>query len=165
MGLVGIAAVTSAIVTKLKADMPAKVAALNTEYDDAYTLTAPAAESYFDHAVDPFSLTCEWPAVVLLDDGDAEDPEQSNFELHVIAYRVIVDVIVRGQDATEMTAKLRRYKRAAIEILTARHALAPTCTNCTYERGSGAELTDPSSGDLLQDKACRFIITTAEAAS
>lgn len=164
MGLTGFEAVSAAIVAKLQAAMLAKVAALNAEYDDAYALISPASGSYYDYVLDPRTLRCDWPAVIVYDDGDAEDAEQSNFDLHVFRYGVVVDFIVRGSDPAELSKKLGRYKRAAIEILTVRHALAPTCTNCTYERGGGLTLTDPASGDYLQDKASRFIVTTAEAA-
>lgn len=165
MGLTGVQPIMDAITTKLQTDMPAKVAALNAEYADAYALADVAHASYIDHVVDPFALSCEWPAIVLLDGGDRREPEESNFATHVMTYTVVVDILVRGQDADELTAKLRRYKRAVKEILSARHSLAPACTNCTYDSGGGAELIDPSSGDYLQDKACRFLITTAEALS
>jgi len=159
----GFAAISAAIVAKLQSDMPAKVAELNAEYADAYVLATPAAASYHDYVPNPLTMRCEWPAVVVYDDGDEEDAGQSNIDLHVMRYAVVVDFIIRGADPADLTYRLRRYKRAGIEILTARHALAPTCTNCTYERGGGLALTDRDSGDLLQDMASRFIVTTAEA--
>jgi len=163
MGLTGFDAVSAAIIAKLQADMPAKLTALNSEYDDGLALAAPSAASYFDYVLDPFTLRCDWPAVFVLDDGDEEDAEQSNFETRVMHYGVIVDFILRGTDPADLTHRLRRFRRAAVEILTVRHALAPACTNCTYQRGGGAQFTDPASGDLLQDLAARFVVTTAEA--
>lgn len=163
MGLVGIEAVVDALTTKLKADLPAKIVALNALYDDAYTLAAIAADSWYDAVPDLLAASFEYPAIVVLDENDAADQGQSNADLYVVHYRVVVDVLVRGQDATELTRKLWRYERAVKEILVARHSLAPICTACDWIETSNTVLTNRASGDLMQDRALRFDVMTAEA--
>lgn len=162
MGFVGIEAVVDAITAKLQADLPAKVAELNAEYADDYTLTDIPAASYYDAVPDPLAASFEYPAVVVLDSDDVAQSEQTNADIIVATYNVVVDILVRGQDATELTRKLWRYERAVKEILTERHALAPTCTSCTWTRTSNTVLTDAASGDLLQDRGVAFAILTGE---
>lgn len=162
MALVGIEAVIDAMQAKLQTDLPAKVVALNAEYDDAYALTDIAASSWYDAVPDLLAASFEYPAVVLLDESDRAEAAQSNADLYVVRYQVVVDVLVRGQDATELTRKLWRYERAVKEILVARHSLAPTCTACDWLETANTVLTNPASGDLLQDRALRFNVLTAE---
>jgi len=162
MGLVGIEAVLSAIVTKLQTDMPAKLAALNALYADAYVLEVIAPESYYTDEPDVLAPMFSFPAIVLIDDGHGPQLGSSNPELQVVDYAVVVDFLVRGEDATDISKRLRRYTRAAKEILLARHSLAPTCTMCEWEATNGTRLTNRDSGDYLQDMASRFLVTTAE---
>lgn len=165
MALVGIEAVIDAVQDVLKAALPDKLAALNAEYDDAYALADIADSSWYDCVPDLHAASFEYPAVVILDEEDAALSEQSNFDLYVARYQIIVDVLVRGQDARELTRKLWRYERAIKEILVQRHSLAPTCTACDWLATDNTVLTDPASGDLLQDRAARFSVLTAETTS
>lgn len=165
MGLVGIEAVLAAITTKLQTDLPAKVTALNTAYGDAYVLTDIAADAYYSYVPELEAASFNFPAVVLLDDGHGAESEQSNNALYVCRYAVVVDLLVRGDDAAELSYLLRRYTRAVKELLVARHSLAPTCTACDWDATSQHRITLPDSGDYLQDMASRFIVLTAETTS
>jgi len=162
MGLVGVEAVFAAMTTKLQTDMPAKVTALNAIYADAFALTEIPAESYYDYVPGVEGPTFGFPAIILRDETAKGDPEQSNPALQVVRYAVTVVVVVLGSDAEDLTKRLWRYDRAAKEILLARHSLAPTCTTCVYDETTNNRVTDPDSGDFLQDRASRFFITTAE---
>lgn len=166
MGMVGIESVLAAMAGKLQSGMTAKVAALNAEYTaDDYTLAVIPAASYYSYVPDVMAPGFDPPACILIDDGHEAVTEQCNADLYVCRYRVVVDFLVRGEDAAELSALLRRYTRAAKEILVARHSLATTCTSCSWEATGSHRVTDPQSGDYLQDMASRFIVLTAETTS
>lgn len=165
MGLVGVEAVKLAMKTKLQTDMAAKIVALNAEYADAYVLTEVPAASYYTHRPTLRAPSFEFPAIALIDDGHVPIRDQSGPAFYVVEYTVIVGIVIRGDDAAQLTAFLERQTRALKEILVARHSLAPTCTTCEWVGTWNASLTDPDSGDLLQDMSSRFLVTTAEATS
>jgi len=165
MGLVGIEAIIDAMIAKLQADMPAKIAALNAEYDDAYVLTEIPATSYYWYVpkVQQGALNIELPAIVLINRPAAPgDLNPAQIEMH---YSIVADALVRGEDGAAVSRLVWRYNRAIKEILAQRHALAATCTTCTFAGEQQHETTDPMSGDFLHDFASLWTIMTSEATS
>lgn len=132
----------------LIASMAAKVAALNSEYDDAYVLAAPDAASGYYVGLDlpsrsdfaklslPALCLCTWRS------APAEPRIGNEYE---IEQGIVVGALVSAQDRVDQLFLTLRVTRAVIEILAAEESL--DCGQCKY-RG-----TDWRQRDLAPSKA------------
>ncbi|MDD5518920.1 MAG: hypothetical protein PHV98_06175 [Candidatus Omnitrophica bacterium] len=162
MGLVGVEPILVAMEAALKNGMAAKVAALNAEYADAYTLATIAADAYYWHlpSVEGGRILIGLPAIVLI--TEPATPGESNPDFYETHYSIVADVLVRGTDGGDVTRRCLRYNRAVKEILAARNSLSISGASCTFAGEHRHETTEPASGDYLQDFASRWYITRGE---
>jgi len=110
MALVLLEGAVTAIDTYIKANIAAKVAALNTEYGD--TLLTVFKAYYLGNVPDEIP---EYPSLCY--QGDNWAPEkQTKYNLEV-ADNIILWVYVGDQDAAIRFKKLCRYARALVELL------------------------------------------------
>lgn len=106
--------IVDAIAAKLKAEMPARVAAINTEKNDGITIHAPTDDRYFVAAkrvIAPGS-----PAVLVMD-GPMGLGQGESF--HELMTTTNIGVYVRDEDSDEehLARKLQRLSRAVTESL------------------------------------------------
>lgn len=159
MGLVGMESLLDSIVTTLQGGMAAKVAALNSAYNDAHVLTAPATGSYYTELVDPLAPNFAVPAIIVA--GYRGEPVAQNGRVFEMTWPCAVIALVRGSDAHDTSRKLYRYARAIKEILLSPSSSAPMCTLMT-EDWSSPLTTNRASGDTLQDVPIWLRFVTAE---
>lgn len=161
MSMYGIEQVIDQITAKLQADLPAKLAALNAEYADAYALTAPAAASY-DTVFEEDTATAlmargGFPAVIVRPMPETAGAVAMGDEYEV-AHGVSVAVVVQNADWRAQQVLLMRYLRALKEILGAEAALA--CGTCRYEGGGFAAEYVMGQNNILRDIVAVFTVTT-----
>lgn len=157
----GIEQVLAQVKAKLQADLPAKLAALNAEYADAYTLTTPAAASYetvFEEATARALMARGgFPAVIVAPQPETAGEVALDDE-YEIAHGVTVAVVVQNADWRAQQVLLMRYLRALKEILGAQAALA--CGTCRYEGGGFAAEYVMGQNNILRDIVAVFTVTT-----
>lgn len=114
MAYQGPEAMVDAINAYLLAEMPAKIAALNTLYSDNITLVVPV-----EYYVGERSLmeVPEYPAVYTL----VPDMPISRLTPDLVdaTYDTVIGILVMEQDTEVLRRKLYRYTKAIIEILAA----------------------------------------------
>jgi len=113
----GIELVIDQIVTMLQADFPAKAAALNAEYGDAYTVVAPANADYYTELINPLVPDFAYPAIVVAAQTDVTVDEDLAHAGGEWDHEVLVDVLIRAQDAHELSRRLMRTVRAVKELM------------------------------------------------
>jgi len=164
MSMPGIEQVLVQMKAKLRDDLPAKVAALNSEYADAVDLVAPNDASYwfvFDPQDETELAMVTFPAVVLRPEPESVTDEPSLDDEYGIEHAVEVAFIV-GYDARErQETRLLRYMRAAKEILGPQASLV--CGQCRYHGGGFARTWTTSNG-IVRDVALMFTVKTYQRA-
>ena len=164
MSMPGIEEVLAQMKAKLIADLPAKVAALNSEYADAFDLAAPDAASYrqvFDPQDEAELAMVTFPAVVLRPEPESVTDETPFGDEYGIEHLVEVAFIV-GYAAREVQeTRLLRYMRAAKEILGPQASLV--CGQCKYQGGGFARTWTTSNG-IVRDIALMFTVKTYQRA-
>ena len=100
--------------TVFKANMAAKLTALNTEKGDSL-LVAFAAEAWFKYRLPGQKIMPNYPVAFLqyLTDTPAVVIKGSSS----IGYNIAIDVIIQASNTEDDDRKLMRYQRAIIEIL------------------------------------------------
>lgn len=149
MGMKGIEAVEWAIETVLSAGMAAEIAALNSEYDDDYTLSDIA--TYIHHEENlPAS---GYPAVVI------EGMESVGRELWIEAedtlHTIWLYVWVSSADKAALDRLPKRYVRAIKEILYRDQSLGGVAHALAFER---AQFSPMLSKDEVYFKAARMVV-------
>lgn len=104
-----------AIVAKLRAEMPARCAAINVEKHDGITTVAPTPDRYFTSA--KRLIAPSGPAVLVMDGpmrivAGGEGPHSLLTETQIAVW-----VMDEHQDESELARRLQRLSRAAIEAL------------------------------------------------
>lgn len=156
--------VLAQVKAKLIADMPGKVAALNSEYGDAATIVSPAAASYrqvFDPQDEAELALVAFPAVVLRPQPESVTDETPFGDEYGIEHLVEVAFIVGYADRELQETRLLRYMRAAKEILGPQTSLV--CGQCRYEGGGFARTWTTSNG-IVRDIALMFTVKTYQRA-
>lgn len=151
--------------TALVNGLPAKIAAINAAATDGVVLADIATGSWWTH-VPQITLgrgDFDVPAIAIIDEGVQPEPD-FNVDFYTMRYSIIVDVIVRGESAEDVSKRVRRYTKALCAVLLPRgSALNGSGRVCIYGGSSTHRVTDPDSGDLLQDMASRFYLIQGEA--
>lgn len=164
MAFLDIETILSDVKSALVSGLPAQIAALNAAATDGIVLADIATGSYWTH-VPQIRLgrgDFDFPALAIIDEG-IEPTQDVNTDFYTVNYRIIVDVLVRGEDAADVSSRVRRYTRAIAAVLTPRTSpLNGNGRMCYWAGTSTHHATDPQSGDLLQDMASRYIITRGE---
>jgi hypothetical protein len=154
MTMPGAGAVMGAIETRLQDGFAAKVSALNTEYADSITLTAPETSSYhrmLDPADRDAMLALSTPAVILR--PEVEEPVGGRALGGEYAIRTPIEVsIVTGYDTSERQGEaLLRYQRALKELLL--HQNSATGDSAYDFEASGFARTWTTDNGVLRDVA------------
>ncbi len=107
--------VIDAVIAKLQAGMPARVAAVNAEKADDVTIAAPSNDRYYVGGTD--ILTQTDPAVIVTElpaagDWEWEGPDQLTVEL-----LILVAVFDLDSDRERLARKLMRQARCAAEAV------------------------------------------------
>jgi len=160
----GIEEVLAQMKAKLIADLPAKVATLNSEYSDAVDLVAPDAASYrqvFDPQDEAELAMVAFPAVVLRPEPESVTDEPSLGDEYGIEHLVEVAFIVGYAERKAQETRLLRYMRAAKEILGPQASLV--CGQCRYHGGGFARTWTTSNG-IVRDVALMFTVKTYQRA-
>ena len=162
MSMLGIEQVLAQMKAKLLADLPDKVAALNSEYADGIAITAPDASSYrqvFDPQDEAELALVAFPAAVLHPEPESVIGEPSVGGEYQIEHAVEVAFIV-GYDARDrQETRLLRYMRAAKEILGPLDSLDD---GSVAYRGGGFARTWTTSNGIVRDVALIFTTTVYE---
>lgn len=162
MSMPGIEEVLAQMKAKLIVDLPAKVAALNSEYADSIEITSPAADSYrqvFDPQDEAELAMVAFPAVVLRPDPESVTGGPDIGDEYRVEHAVEVAFIV-GYDARErQETRLLRYMRAAKEIFGPQTSLE--CGSTAYHGGGFARTWTTSNG-IVRDVALMFTVTTQQ---
>ena len=98
-------------------NLPAKLAALNAEYNDGITLVTPPSGAYF---VGERSVTDgpNWPSLYVF--GEGMTIERHNATFTDATHEVTITIAVRGLDTEVIQRSLYRYVRALWELLVER---------------------------------------------
>jgi hypothetical protein len=167
-GMVGIEEVLAEVIAKLQAGLPAKIASLNAEYDDAYTITAPSNASYLTTFDKPTALQLAgqgggYPAVIVEPQPETVEGEPDLSDGYDITHAVQVAFVVRQGTPAVQQKQLMRYMRAAKEVLGPQAALA--CGSCRYEGGGFAAQYSLGKNDILRDIVLLFHVRTLQRAA
>jgi hypothetical protein len=132
-----------ALVT-LKADLPGRIAALNTEFND-FELPVPDPEEGYGLGAAPV-ITAPYPYVEVA----APDWSMENFALDQIAADLSFQVIVRSMlddpDADVLYRKTMRFSRCVLETMLQEDAFGG---GVTVGRVSGSYRVDPRIGEQM----------------
>lgn len=101
----------------LQTNLPAKITALNTEYDDTYTLADVVAFYVGQKDMDQVP---QFPALFILG-GDA-NVAGFNGTYTDAEYEIAVSIMIMDQDAEAIQRRLYRYVRAVWECIVDAHA-------------------------------------------
>lgn len=137
-------AVESAIIGKLKAGMPSKIAALNAEYADGITLESIPDASYWPCEMDDVVF----PAVfVIAGDSDFEDQSTNLVANHTL------DIVVACSEADTsiLSTRVKRYIRAIFETLKADRMLGGSAMELKFRRLSYKPMFTDATGVYVKD--------------
>lgn len=129
-----------AIIAKLNAELPAKIAALNAEIADEWQLLAPAGISFGPRAEIPYPWVVVRPAeTTLLSDASGREHEEHR-----------IDVIAWDQNASEegLARLLIRWRRALREVVM--HYRRPAASYTDGGGGYGLQLAGSDYGPFFQ---------------
>ena len=157
----GIEQVIDQVIDKLKADMPAKILALNTEYADVYLLTTPVEASYeivFDkETAERIWSRGGYPAIVVEPLPEYVIGLPALNDEYAVGHVVQVSVVVNVADWRAHQVMLMRYLRAVKEILSPQNALA--CGSTRYRGGGFKSQFNLAKNEVLRDIAAVFLVT------
>jgi len=161
MSMYGIEQVIEQVIDKLKADMPAKILALNAEYADVYLLSTPVEASYeivFDkETAERIWSRGGYPAVIVEPQPEYVIGTPALGDEYAVGHVVQVSVVVNVADWRAHQIMLMRYLRAVKEILAPQNALA--CGGCRYRGGGFKSQFNLAKNEVLRDIAAVFLVT------
>jgi hypothetical protein len=161
MSMPGIEEVIDQVIDKLKADMPAKVLALNAEYADVYLLSTPAETSYeivFDkETAERIWSRGGYPAIIVEPLPEYVIGMPALDDEYAVGHVVQVSVVVNAADWRGNQIMLMRYLRAVKEILSAQNALV--CGASRYRGGGFKSQFNLAKNEVLRDIAAVFLVT------
>lgn len=140
----GIEATCDAVIDKLRAELPAKVDAINSEMADAYPIESPHERVCFGPRSE-----AQFPYVSVSPDG-FDEPLDASGRIH---FRDRLRVVAWAQDGDEeaLARRLTRYQRAVVEVVL--HFRRPGDSYTDPVGGYGLQLESGEPGPTFDDPA------------
>jgi len=152
------------VVAALKAGLPAKLDALESQYDDSVILAAPRDDCYYTPTNDaPDSLKISYPAIfvvggTLLNDTSSEGMGPGS-DLS-LSYDIGVIALCKGDTEVELQKRLYRYPVAIAEVLCNTGSLAHG--TCFLQRIEYENPVLSPDDEYIRDVPMSFLVTDNE---